>query len=424
MTTSSLATALASIDAWLDTMRGRHGYTGPVAHWWESNFVYTGALYDWRYEGIIDGYRLLYLKTGEAAWLQKSMRAADDTVQALLPDGRFRRSSFQFGPVRGGTPHEAAVDVSLLALAETLRQQGSSAGEAYLQAARTNLERYWIGTLWNGDGFQDQTYNPVLVANKHGTVLEALLLLERLTGREVDEYLGACVRAVERAQVHEGPQAGGTVHFGIGPSRLAIPIYTARAMNGILSYYLQRHDPTVVPMMAKAVAFLAASITSEGVVWGVYGDGRPCTNPRMVAGAGDVLRFLGRVRDHDLADSGRAVDRLADAILGAQRPSGAVPTACGFSRMGLSGADTATDLRDEVPVVGWVDKSFRAFCSLLPQGATLPPAAPVAHATTVVWRGRRHRYTEGSDAIRVRDRHDRTVYAWRKGERAPDVYGL
>lgn len=41
MTTSSLATALASIDAWLDTMRGRHGYTGPVAHWWESNFVYT-----------------------------------------------------------------------------------------------------------------------------------------------------------------------------------------------------------------------------------------------------------------------------------------------------------------------------------------------------------------------------------------------
>ena len=48
-----LGSAVANLDAWLDTMRSPDGYGGPVAHWWQNCLQFTGAGLDWRYEGII-----------------------------------------------------------------------------------------------------------------------------------------------------------------------------------------------------------------------------------------------------------------------------------------------------------------------------------------------------------------------------------
>lgn len=415
MTTERVLSTVARLDAWLDTMRGPHGYTGPIAHWWESSLLYTGAQFDWRYEGVIAGYLALHGATDETRFLDKAIRAGDDVVAAQLPDGRFRASSFQFGPVRGGTPHEAAVDVALLALAETL----GSDGDRFLRAAEANVDDVWIGTLWDGVGFRDQPYNPVHVANKHGTLLEALLKLERVNGREVDPYVRACIEAIRTAVVQDGPQGGATVHLGIGPSRLAIPIYTARAMNGVLSYFTQRADQAVLPMLRSAAEFLTRSIAGDGVIWGIYGNGRPCPNPRIVAGAGDVLRFLTRMDALDLADAGAAVGRLVEMLVSQQRDSGAIPTAHGFARKGLGGTERAVDLRDELPVVGWIDKAFRALSELVPRGATLPAVELETSVAEVRWRGRTYRFVETVDGFEVVDRGGRPAYAWRKGERAP-----
>lgn len=423
MTCNGLAVAVARLDAWLETMRGAEGYTGPIAHWWESNFLYTGALYDWRYEGIIDGYRELFLRTGNMRFLERALTAADDILPHLLPDGRLRNSSFQFGPVRGGTPHEAAIDVALLKLVCTLRDQNLGTGDAYLHVARENLEGYWFGTLWNGKGFQDQPYNSVLVENKHGTLLEALLVFEKLTGTDYGTYRQACVDVICDSQVRTGPQQGGTVHRGIGRSQLAIPIYTARAMNGLLSYYEARQDARVREPLIQAAAFVQRLITPCGVAWGVYGSGRLCLNPQLIAGSGDVLRFLHRMHALGLAEVEPSVEQLSAQLIAQQQPGGGLPTAHGFTRKGLLGKGMP-ELRDALPVVGWVDKAFRALVCLLPPQTDLPAARPETYQLALTWRDQRCTFTETPSSITVTDVRDCTLYDWQKGSRSPNVYAL
>jgi hypothetical protein len=428
VTCESLPLAVANLDSWLETMRSPSGYGGPISHWWESNFLYTAPLYDWRYEGIIDGYRELYLRTGQEVHLGRALQAADDLLPHLLHDGRFRNSSFQFGPVRGGTPHEAAIDAALLKLVRTLRDHKLGThklgtGEKYLELAHNNLESYWFGTLWNGQGFHDQPYNTALVANKHGTLLEALLDYEILTGVDCSLYIQACVEVVSSAQVKEGAQKGGTVHRGIGPSKLAIPIYTARAMNGLLSYYLVKGDERVRETIELAVPFMERLLTDKGIAWGIYASGQVCLNPQMIAGAGDVLRFFYRLHEHGLVDTSESMKRLTHLLLAQQQPGGGLPTAWGFSHKGLGGEATGLELRDVLPVVGWVDKTFRAFCLLLPE-TTLPPAQIASYERAVSWSGKRYTFTETASSITLTDERGKTRYAWHKGARSPDVYDI
>ncbi len=423
MTCEDLPLAVANLDAWLETMRSPSGYGGPISHWWESNFLYTAPLYDWRYEGIIDGYRELYLRTKQEVYLQRALQAADDLLPHLLPDGRLRNSSFQFGPVPGGTPHEAAVDAALLKLVRTLRDHNLGTGEAYLNLVRKNLESYWFGTLWSGQGFHDQPYNKALVANKHGTLLEALLDYEILTGIECSQYIQACVEVVSSAQVKEGAQKGGTIHRGIGLSKLAIPIYTARAMNGLLSYYLAKKDERVRETIELAVPFMERLITPKGIAWGIYASGQVCLSPQIIAGAADVLRFFHRMNKHGLADTSESISKISHLLLEQQQPGGGLPTAWGFTHKGLRKEATRLELRDVLPVVGWVDKTFRAFSLLLPE-TTLPSARIASYEREVTWSGKCYTFTETPSAITLTDAGRRTRYAWRKGSRSPDVYDI
>lgn len=419
---AGLARAVSHLDAWLDTMRGPDGYTGPVMHWWESNFLYTGAGFDWRYEGIIDGYRELYLRTGEPLHLQKAVRAARDLLPQQLPDGRFRNSSFQFGPVAGGTPHEAALCAALLKLAGTLRAEDDPLAEPLIDAALHNIGGYWVGQLWNGQGFQDQPYKSVFVANKHATLLEVLLEAQALTGRDYGEYVQACVRVILGSQQRTGPQIGGTVHLGIGPSRLAIPIYTARTMNGLIAHHDLHPSPEQAGAIAAAAAFVLRLLRPQGVAWGVYGDGRLALNPLMIAGAGDLLRFLLRVQERGLAEVAGGVAGLTGVLLSAQQPGGGLPTAHGFRYKGLARPTKERDLRDILPVVGWTDKAFRALVLALPQGATLPVAEPSTSLVPATWRGSAGHFQETETSFAFTSR--RHQYHWTKGTSAPDAYAL
>jgi hypothetical protein len=72
--------AVARLDAWLETMRGARGYGGPVTHWRQQSFIYTGPGRDWRYEGIIAGYLELWRVSGASLWLDRAVRAGDDLL--------------------------------------------------------------------------------------------------------------------------------------------------------------------------------------------------------------------------------------------------------------------------------------------------------------------------------------------------------
>src|SRR5688572_4549089 len=210
-------------------MRGCTGYAGPVTHWWQSCLLYCGPMFDWRYEGIITGYLQLFQKTADLRGLRRALAAADDIHCAQLPDGRFRNSSFEIGPIEGGTPHEAAVCIGLLELARTLRAMGDARWTSYRDIAERNIMHYQIGQLWDGSAFRDQAWNRTVVANKNATTLEALLLYEELSGESLERYIEGAARLVLSAQVRApGPTYGATIHLGTGKHRLAIGIYTAR----------------------------------------------------------------------------------------------------------------------------------------------------------------------------------------------------
>src|SRR5688500_4238612 len=151
------AEALWRLEAWLETTRvpalgGRPaGYGGPVVHWWRDSVHYTGPGFDWRYEGIIYGYLALHERTGERRWLDKAIRAGDDLVAAQLPNGNFMCSGFEQNPSTAGTPHEAAADSGLLALALALRRQAHPNWERYAATARRNIESFHVARLWNDD---------------------------------------------------------------------------------------------------------------------------------------------------------------------------------------------------------------------------------------------------------------------------------
>src|ERR1041385_4387491 len=151
-------------------MRGVGGYGGPISHWGESSFIYCGPMADWRYEGIISGYTNLYHARGQSVWRERAKQACDDVVAAQLPSGKFRNSAFQQGPMEGGTPHEAAVDVGLLELAQLLQEIGDETWLSYFDVACRNIERYLLTDLWDGKGFRDQPWNSTRVPNKNATI--------------------------------------------------------------------------------------------------------------------------------------------------------------------------------------------------------------------------------------------------------------
>src|SRR5262249_31797853 len=125
------------------------------------------------------------------------------------PDGRFENSEFELNPGRGGTPHEAAADVGLIAIGRALRDQGIGCWRTYVDAAERNLRDYHLRRLWSESEqrFRDSPNQSTYVPNKAATIVEALCHLAEITGRE--EYLSRYVRpTVDAILAHQVNRSG------------------------------------------------------------------------------------------------------------------------------------------------------------------------------------------------------------------------
>jgi hypothetical protein len=422
----NVAETIARMDGWLQSMRGPGGYSGPISHWWESSLLYCGPMADWRYEGIICGYLSLYRSSGAAVWLERARQAGDDLVAAQLPSGKFRNSAFQQGPIEGGTPHEAAVDVALLELARTLCGQGDAGWQTYFEVARRNITAYLLGELWNGCGFRDQPWNTTLVPNKNATTLEALALYETLAGQDMTEYLEKAAGVILANQERVGPRAGATVHVGTGRHRLAIGIYTARSICGLLRMHERRADDALLDAVHAALGFLRGLITPRGVYFGRYPDGSLIANPRIIAGAGDLLRAFIWGRAYGLA-ADADVAALARLLVREQFASGGLPTALGLARRGDRQEYAGRpEFRDVLPVAGWIDKAWRALALLGPAPERAGgPAACMEAQIECTWGGRDCRFEDSATELRLCDaRTNDLIYCWRKGTCYPNIVRL
>lgn len=427
MNAHTLSQTIYRLDAWFQTMRDERGYGGPITHWWQSCLLYCGSMSDWRYEGVMCGYLNLYRATGQSRWLDRAIAAGEDLLRAQLPAGHFWNSGFEVGPLEGGTPHEAAVDVALLELARLLRSRGDERYEVFYRAAERNIVGYHLQQLWDGTAFRDQAWNSTLVPNKNATTLEALVLYEELSGRSMQRYTDAVVKLIRENQVtRPGPRQGATIHLGTGLHRLAIGVYTARCATALIRLYEHRPKAEYVDSACGMIGFLLRLIIEEGTLFGIYPDGRPIACPIWVSPSGDLLRALLALCPY-LDVPPAAICQLANLLIDRQLPSGGIPTAYGLGFKGHTRRPSGRpDFRDVLPVAGWCDKAFRALTMLVTELDVEPPQNGL-HETAVEceWKGRACLFREDEEHLQLLGQHDKQIiYEWIKGERYPRIYQL
>lgn len=418
--------AIVRLDIWFQSMRGQGGYTGPIAHWWESSLLYSGPMADWRYEGILCGYVNLFNATGDQCWLDRAVQAANDIAKAQLPDGRYANSSFQQGPMEGGTPHEAAVNIGLLELAQLLRSRADARWQKYFSIAECNLQQYQIGRLWNGKAFLDQPWNTTMVANKNATLAEALVLYEKLSGNSVEPYIRGAAKLVLSAQVTTpGVRQGATIHLGTGSHQLAIGIYTARCAAALIRLWHHYGDNEYLMAATRMGQFLLRLLTNRGSIFGYYRHEQPIVAPIWISPSGDLMRALILLQPF-FEDVEPAINRLTLAILGQQLPSGGIMSAYGLEHKGkCQTIGGLPGFRDVLPVVGWCDKSFRAFTMLLQPGSTLAQSKTSETNVRCLWKGRLCVMTETDESIQLTEAaRGKQIYYWEKGSCYPSTYQL
>jgi len=422
-TTLDIDTAVAKLDAWLETMRSPDGYAGPVSHWWQQSLMYTGAGLDWRYEGIIVGYLQLWERTSDMGWLIKARRAGDDLLSGQLEDCHFAASAFELNPATAGTPHEAAGDVGLLRLALALRKAGQADWEKYARCAERNLQSFYIAELWDTAvrAFRDSPRTPSFVPNKAATACEALFLLAEVTGDPlwVERYVIPTLdRILEHQVCGEGRLDGAIAQNSFGGRKIEkyFPFYIARCIPALLHGFNWANNEEYADCALRAMQFVVRWSYEDGsfpIV--VYENQRVNRYPGWIAALGDVLRVANELRPFGFeADFSSTENRL----LAGQDISGGIQTSTGFAAQVSGQPQPLPDLRDVLHVAGWCDKAFRYLTSRA--GPELPGGQSSPFEATCSFRGQMLHVVETPEALLV-SHQKKVYYCWHKGEPWPRI---
>lgn len=417
MDNALLAQSLANLDAWLESMRQAGGYGGPVTHIWRSNHLYGGPMLDWRYEGIILGYLELYRKTGKNQWLEKAKRAGLDLISGQYSCGQFKNSSFERGPIPGGTPHEASADIGLLSLAKLVKETNDPLWLTFYEAAVKNIENYLLKHLWNGKYFRNLPGDDFWVANKSATIIEALLLYhdflytkDPVYAKTVMQIANQAADSILKLQHAQGGIAQSSVRGDCHT------LYTARCIWPLLQLHAVTLRPEYLEVASKAAGFLAALSRPEGGFYQVqYENGKVGKYPVWVAGGGDILYGMSRlIGQHD-----NLIEAKPVWLLQHQDPCGGLRTSCGFGAWaGNRGGAGRLDFEDVLHVCGWNDKAFRFLATLLPEGCDLPAPSIQICRVECMFGQTEAEYLEDDRDITVRALKSRKIlYHWDKKEK-------
>jgi len=422
---SIIARSVSHLDAWLDTMRAPEGYSGPVAHWWQQCLLYTGAGLDWRYEGIIAGYLILWERTGERCWLEKARRAADDLLARQLEKGHFPASAFEANPATAGTPHEAACDAGLLHLAKVLKDLGDSGWESYSASAELNLRNFYLDQLWDPHAgvFHDDRVGATFVPNKAATACEAFFRLAELNQDSswVDCYILSNLDAILTYQVMEnGPFYGAIAQNSIASQRVEkyFPLYIARCIPALLRGYDWTRKDRYLDGAVNALQFLERWMFADGSFPAViYPNLKINHFPCWIAPLGDVLRAEQEIRPYGISFE---FLNVRERMLFYQDASGGIQTGRGFAAMTGGKLDQLPEFRDLLHVTGWVDKAFRALAAQVPKNQPLPRTEVSDFISECVFRGRTMQFRETSDEISM-TANEEVLYCWEKGQPWPEI---
>ncbi len=414
--------AAARLEAWLETTRGpqgRQGYGGPVAHWWQQSLLYTGPGFDWRYEGILQGYLALWRRTGEQRWLAKARRAGEDLLQAQMENGHYPYSAFEINPASGGTPHEAAVCLGLLALAEALKEIGDPLWEGCLAAAEKTLRAYYLEKLWDAQtrSFRDHPKIASFVPNKAATACQAFFAWSRLTGeaRWAEQYALPNLERILAHQVSEPGRLQGAIAQNSFGSRVVakyMPYYIARCVAGLLQGYQWSGEEKYLAAAQAAMDFVLRQRSREGgLLPALYPGGQGNHWPMWIAALGDVLLAAEMLGAHGVQYD---LEELQRFMLNGQDASGGFQTARGFAAQIGGKPGKKSDFRDLLHVVGWCDKAFH-WLAAHASGAPLPGVESQPYRSECAFQCLALDFFEDRERVQA-VQAGKSVYLWIKGE--------
>jgi hypothetical protein len=395
---------VANLEHWLETMRQKGGYGGPVSHWWQNRFRYAGPGLDWRYEGILIGYTNLFQKTRLPLFKTRLERAVRDLLIGQTPDGHFLASRFEINPGLLGTPHEAAASLGLLHACDSVEDKA-----AVLIGVKRNLDAI-IRALWDGQGFNDRPKIPGRVPNKLATLAQTFLMYSEKSGdARYLSYAKAALEDVLRFTVSSGKFRGAIHQYApdtkTGDGRF-FPYYNARCIPPLVKAYEVLGETRYLESAKHTLNFVTSTMLDDGS-WPqiIYSNGSKASWPRWFAGVADILLAYETLNE--------TVPQLAlERLLASQLASGSFPTAFGFNSQVSQRTASTMDYRDVLPVAGWNDKVFR----LLSKQVSAVPSATTLRADVPITIGKQHAtFIEDNDCITLQNARS-VFYLWYKNE--------
>ena len=425
----ALTPALERLWAWMQTWITPEGAVhGPVIHRCDLKRMF--AIHDtpWTQGPTIEALLHLHRASGRRQWLDEALRLAGAQARRQQRDGRFRWAGHEDDRY-SSLVHNALADVALLKAAEAARDAGQvGVCDRMIDAARRNVDGYLIGRLWDEalDGFRMNT--PLagepgaarFVVNMNSVAVEAMLLLDRLTGG--DRYGDRAARIGRRIlslQARQGPQAGALAYSHTQPD-CHITLYTALAMRGLGPLARRTGDDAFVRCAADAAAHVETMRDPTTGLWFHMVDGgRLHRYPLFVAGAGMIANGL--LDAAALTGQPVDADAMAAAIVARQGPHGGIRNFIGY--------DHADNLRrtgrltpravweDVVPTPNWNAQALLLLARVAaPPSGEVRPAGPrhARHATRrmLVLEGPRRLFVLGLWPPR-----SMTLALWRKTRR-------
>lgn len=254
-------------------------------------------------------------------------------------------------------------------LARELRSTDLDQSERFLGAAQCNLETYWFEELWHRPTatLWDSPKTSSFVPNKAATFVEAVLLLSDLISDQhlIDRFAIPTAANILAMQVTNQNSA---LHGAIAQNRFAdnivevyFPLYIARCVTPLLQLFNMVGDPRLWDAAMSAGRFLERIREPGGSFpQALYGNGTANRLPRWIAGAGDIIRAFLAVNEYG---ANIDVEPTINWVLSGTQRDGHIAAAEGFGKI-IPTISRRDRFADEIGVVGWCDKAFRALAQL------------------------------------------------------------
>lgn len=417
--TNRIATAAAGLESWLESIRTEQGYGGAAIGFREACVAYCGPGYDWRYEGLLDGFREMHHATGDPFCLDAIERDLRQIQSAQLLNGVFRNSFFEYNPMEGGMPHEPAMLAAACRAARYLSQMGRKCPPGLEAALERYITHYLLKELWNKrlQTFNDwptsefQHFSPASVA----AAAELLFEYADWSGawEKIEYYVIGAARSLLDVQIKNNALAG-----GIPPSSRDAdnvnPFLAARCLPALARVAAKTNDGAYKEAALALAAFLRRHRTDTGEFPRmVFAHRPPAAWPAFTGAAAGTLVSMDRAGLIEKQD----LELSLESVLRRQERSGAFRTAAGFGKWRTPAG--APDWRDVMPCCGWHDKIYALLARLHP--AERAPFAPAEVEHEVYIGNRRGKYVENNGIIRIESGKGEPVFLWEKRQKWPSV---